>query len=197
MEFYHHDREKNELLRTSDALKDNRIEIAAFFADHPDSRERGHYLKRFFNNTFIEQILESGQRVGYRAYDDMFHMWRGSFMTREREVYHRWSNVADHIYGMILLDQWLSPNEVLLPTESLFVTYDEIKVTPPQAKRFSNGGALDANRIRQKPQNLTDGTICRIKSQDDIFMGLGIYIAETEEIKVYKQFSDYSEFNNV
>lgn len=118
VEFFHQDHEQNELLRTCDALKDHRVEIAAFFADHPDDRERGNYLKRFFNNTFIEQILESGQRVGYRAYDDMFHMWRGSFMTREREVYHRWANVANHIYGMILMEQWLAPNEVVLPTEA-------------------------------------------------------------------------------
>ena len=118
VEFFHQDHEQNELLRTCDALKDHRVEIAAFFADHPDDRERGNYLKRFFNNTFIEQILESGQRVGYRAYDDMFHMWRGSFMTREREVYHRWTNVANHIYGMILMEQWLAPNEVVLPTEA-------------------------------------------------------------------------------
>ena len=87
VEFFHQDDEQNELLRTCDALKDHRVEIAAFFADHPDSRERGNYLKRFFNNTFIEQILSNGQRVGYRAYDDMFHMWRGSFMTvNERSI---------------------------------------------------------------------------------------------------------------
>ena len=115
--FFHQDHEQNELLRTCDALKNHRVEIAAFFADHRDDRERGNYLKRFFNNTFTEQILESGQRVGYRAYDDMFHMWRGSFMTREREVYHRWRNVGERIYGMILMDQWLAPNEVILPSE--------------------------------------------------------------------------------
>ena len=117
VDFFHQDNEQNELLRTCDALKDHRVEIAAFFADHRDDKERGNYLKRFFNNTFTEQILSSGQRVGYRAYDDMFHMWRGSFMTREREVYHRWSSVADHIYGMLLMNQWLAPNEVVLPTE--------------------------------------------------------------------------------
>lgn len=117
VEFYHHDREKNELLRTSDALKDNRIEIAAFFADHPDSKERGDFVKGYFNNTFVEQILENGQRAGYRAYDDMLHIWRGAYMTREREVYCRWREVADRIYGMILLDQWLAPDEVFLPTE--------------------------------------------------------------------------------
>lgn len=85
--------------------------------------------------------------------------------------------------------------EVLMSTESLFVTYDAIKVTPPQAKRFSNGGALDTKRIHNKPDTLTDGGVYRIKSQDNIFMGLGSYNADTEEIKVYKQFSDYADFN--
>lgn len=117
VEFYHQDDEKNELIRTNDALKEHRTEIAAFFADHPDSRERGSFIKGFFDNTFVEQILSNGQRAGYRAYDDMFHIWRGSYLTREREVYYRWSSVADHIYGMILIDQWLAPNEVVLPSE--------------------------------------------------------------------------------
>ena len=85
--------------------------------------------------------------------------------------------------------------KVLLSTESLFVRYEEIRVSAPQAKRFANGGALDTNRIHNKPQTLADGTIYRIKSQDNIFMGLGIYKADEGEIKVYKQFADYSEFN--
>ena len=85
--------------------------------------------------------------------------------------------------------------KALRSTESLFVSYKEIFVSPNQAKRFANGGALDANRIRQKPEVMTDGEIFRLKSQDGIFMGLSIYKAETKEIKVYKQFADYSQFN--
>ena len=135
VEFYHHDREKNELLRTSDALKDNRIEIAAFFADHPDSRERGDFVKSFFDNTFVEKILENGQRAGYRAYDDMLHIWRGAYMTREREVFCRWREVADRIYGMILLDQWLAPDEVLLPTEEQQIAMIEL-AEKDKAKAF-------------------------------------------------------------
>ena len=148
VEFFHQDHEQNELLRTCDALKDHRVEIAAFFADHPDDRERGNYLKRFFNNTFIEQILESGQRVGYRAYDDMFHMWRGSFMTREREVYHRWANVANHIYGMILMDQWLAPNEVILPSEG-----QQIAMIEQAAQEKDSAFVL--------PQAAIDYVVCR------------------------------------
>ena len=83
----------------------------------------------------------------------------------------------------------------LLSTESLFVRYREVVLSSPQAKRFANGGALDKNRIRLRPEALAEDEILRIKSQNDTFMGLGIFKADTEEIKVYKQFADYSEFN--
>ena len=116
VEFFHQDDEQNELLRTCERLKDHRVEIAAFFASHPDDKERGNFLKGFFNNTFIEQILSNGQRVGYRAYDDMLHLWRSSYLSREREVYYRWSSVASRIDGMLMMNAWLSPDERPLPT---------------------------------------------------------------------------------
>ena len=130
VEFYYHDEEKNELLRTCEKLKDHRVEIAAFFASNPDDKERGNFIKGFFDNTFIEQILNNGQRAGYRAYDDMFHVWRGSYLSQEREVYYRWSTVARHIEGMILLDTWLAPDEVFLPTEEM----QKAKILRAQAK---------------------------------------------------------------
>ena len=53
--YYHEDSEKNELLRISDALKNNRMEIAAFFAEHTDGKNRGDFIKAFFNNTYVEK----------------------------------------------------------------------------------------------------------------------------------------------
>ncbi|MBE6734489.1 MAG: tRNA pseudouridine(55) synthase TruB [Ruminococcaceae bacterium] len=82
----------------------------------------------------------------------------------------------------------------LLSTESLFVTYKEVKVSAQQAKRFANGGALSVDRIREIPP-LADGEVCRVKSPDDIFMGLSRFDAESKELKIYKQFADYSQFN--
>ena len=116
VEYFHQDSEKNELLRNCERLKDHRVEIAAFFASHLDREERGNYLKGFFNNTFYEHILSSGQRVGYRAYDDMLHLWRGAYMSREREVYMQWWSLASRIEGMILMDTWLDSSEKPLPT---------------------------------------------------------------------------------
>lgn len=114
--YYHEDGEKNELIRISDALKNHRTEIAAFFAAHEDGQERGDFLKAFFDNILVEKILSNGQRAGYRAYDDGLLLWRGTFLTREQEAFLPWPQAADTIHGMMLLDRWLAPDERPLPT---------------------------------------------------------------------------------
>lgn len=114
--YYHSDEEKNELLRTGDALKDHRPEIATFFADHKDKGEQIEYIKSFFDNTFTETILSNGQQAGYRAFDTVLMMWRGSASDPEQRAMMNWSAVADHITGMIVLHEWLSPNETVLPS---------------------------------------------------------------------------------
>ena len=116
--YYHEDSEKTELLRISDALKDHRPEIAAFFEAHEGRKERGDFIKGFFDNTYVEKILSNGQRAGYRAWDDVLNLWRGAYLSREKEDFLRWPSVADTIYGMILLDQWLDPEERPLPSEA-------------------------------------------------------------------------------
>ena len=116
IDYFHEDAEKNELLRSSDALKNHRVEIAEFFAAHEDSKERGDFIKSFFDNTYVEKVLENGQRVGYSAWDDVLCLWRGSYPAREKEVFLRWESVGRTIHGMILLDQWLNPDERPLPT---------------------------------------------------------------------------------
>ncbi len=123
--YYHEDSEKNELLRTCDALKDYRPQIAAFFAGHSDRKERGDFLKGFFDNTYVEAILSNGQRAGYRAWDDVLTLWRGAYLSREKEVFMRWTGVADTIYGMILLRQWLDPDEHSLPSEAEQISFIE------------------------------------------------------------------------
>lgn len=109
--YYSEEHEKAELLRDCDALKEHRLEIATFFAENNDRNERGNFVKTYFDNTYVEHILESGQRVGYRAYDDVLTIWRGRYPSREKEVFMYWRQVSDAIYGQILLDRWLTPNE--------------------------------------------------------------------------------------
>ena len=113
---FHQDAEKNELLLTSSALKSYRKEIAAYFTSVEDRSARGGYLKTFFDGEPREMILSNGQKVGYQAYDDVLHLWRGSYADRESEVFMRWNHVADSVYGMMLLHQWLESDEVPLPS---------------------------------------------------------------------------------
>ena len=145
--YYHEDSEKQELLRISDALKDHRTEIAAFFEAHEGRKERGDFIKGFFDNTYVEKILSNGQRAGYRAWDDVLNLWRGAYLSREKEVFLRWPHVADTIYGMILLDQWLDPEERPLPSEAEQITFIE------QAER-------EKREVFTLPQEAIDYVLC-------------------------------------
>ncbi len=72
--------------------------------------------------------------------------------------------------------------------ESLFDTYNIIKISQAQSKRFSNGGALDLNRTALKNQNVRDKTIFRVSDNNGGFIGLGIVDAENRLLKIYKLF---------
>ena len=145
--YYHEDSEKQELLRISDALNGHRAEIAAFFEAHEGRKERGDFIKGFFDNTYVEKILSNGQRAGYRAWDDVLNLWRGAYLSREKEVFLRWPHVADTIYGMILLDQWLDPEERPLPSEAEQITFIE------QAER-------EKREVFTLPQEAIDYVLC-------------------------------------
>lgn len=82
----------------------------------------------------------------------------------------------------------------ILSTDSLFETYKEVAVSEAQAKRFANGGALGVERLRNMP-TLADGEICRVVHREKKFWALGILSEEKGELRVYKQFCDYSEVN--
>ena len=69
--------------------------------------------------------MSNGQRAGYRALDDVLDLWRGAYLSREKEDFLRWPSVADAIYGMILLDQWLDPEERPLPNEAEQIAFIE------------------------------------------------------------------------
>lgn len=82
----------------------------------------------------------------------------------------------------------MTPEDIsarLLPIERLFDAYREVTVSPAQATRFSNGGALGLERLRNLPKEAADGEILRVKHEGK-FLGLGI-IKDTE-LKIYKLF---------
>lgn len=75
-------------------------------------------------------------------------------------------------------------DDLLISVEEMFRNYPRAFVSPAQAKRFMNGGALDVERIRKKPQ---EDTPVAVYSFDNVFLGLGI--SDGEELKVLRLLS--------
>ena len=74
--------------------------------------------------------------------------------------------------------------------ESLFVTYDELKVSDKQSNRFKNGNPLDITRTALRDVNPNDGNIYRVKSMYGEFLALGVVDLSKGVIKIYKHFGN-------
>lgn len=74
--------------------------------------------------------------------------------------------------------------------ESLFVTYDELKVSDKQSHRFKNGNPLDITRTALRDIKPADGTIYRVKSMGNEFLALGVVDLSKGVIKIYKHFGN-------
>ena len=72
--------------------------------------------------------------------------------------------------------------------ESLFESYGYCAVSEAQARRFSNGGALDIDRTYLKTIVVKDGDIFRVKDRENKFLGLGKVDLESRLLKIYKLF---------
>lgn len=76
----------------------------------------------------------------------------------------------------------------LRSAESLFSAYPALYISPMQAKRFSNGGALDISRTALREKDPADKQIFRVRENTSGFLGLGICSKEKNQIKIYKLF---------
>lgn len=72
-------------------------------------------------------------------------------------------------------------DDVLIDIERILKPYDSVYVTEAQAKRFSNGGALALDRIRK---SILNKQLCRVYSQNGMFLGLGEGCIEKNELSV-------------
>ncbi len=72
-------------------------------------------------------------------------------------------------------------DDLIIPITEIFKDYKRVYVSPAQAKRFSNGGALDISRIKKAPPK---DEVCTVFSPDNSFLGLGKN--NGEELKAVK-----------
>ncbi|MCL6457806.1 MAG: hypothetical protein K6T85_07355, partial [Gorillibacterium sp.] len=88
-------------------MKATQQEIAAFYATQEDEHERTEYIKSIFNNDYTELLLGENQRVGYKTYQNVLHLWEGSYSARTSQAYYAWSVISAHFGSMILLNEFL------------------------------------------------------------------------------------------
>ncbi len=95
----------NEILLTTPHLKASKEVIKQFYETHSNNRERTEYIRSIFNNDFTEIILSDGNRYGYKTYENVLHLWKGSYLRRTEQSFYDWGVIAKHFEGMRLLGQ--------------------------------------------------------------------------------------------
>ena len=106
--------------------------------------------------TYIRQLISDlGEALGC-----------GAVMTALRRTAANGFTIAQAVTEEALRED---PAAALLPFDCPFAAYPAVNVTAKQAVRFSNGGALAAERLQNAP---AQGR-CRVYAPDGVFLGLG------------------------
>ena len=103
--FFGNDDTIREILGTTPHLKASKEEIKDFFELNTDSESRTEYIKSIFNNDYTELTLKDGRTVGYRTFQNVLHLWEGSYNNRTAQSYYDWGVIAQHFEAMRLLGE--------------------------------------------------------------------------------------------
>lgn len=76
--------------------------------------------------------------------------------------------------------------EIIIPVDKALSVYDKVTVSPKQAVRFSNGGELDAGRIKFDFNEV----FYRVYSPEEKFLGIGEYIKSENSLKVKRVYNE-------
>ena len=163
-----------EVERTARRVTVYKLELLSF----DEAAQSGKLLVRCSKGTYIRSLIDDwGAALGC-----------GAVMTALRRSFACGYTLGD----CVTLDQLRelsesgSVEERLLPVESLFTVYPVVKVSQAQAKRFTNGAALDLARTALKNKPVPDKTVYRVKDPSGAFLGLGI--TSDGVMKIYKLF---------
>ncbi len=147
--FFGGDDTVREILGTTPHLKASKDEIRAFFETVADDDKRTEYIKSIFNNDYTEVILSDDRRVGYKTYQNVLHLWEGSYLSRTAQSFYDWRVITRHFEAMRLLGELqdkIKPLPSMDGQMSLMLDY-EAEVTKPSAFSFS--------------QEIIDAILCR------------------------------------
>ena len=116
--FFGKDDTIREILGTTPHLKASKEEIKDFFELNADSESRTEYIKSIFNNDYTELTLKDGRTVGYKTFQNVLHLWEGSYNNRTVQSYYDWGVIAQHFEAMRLLGELSDEIKPLPSTDS-------------------------------------------------------------------------------
>ena len=152
-----------------------RLELISF----DEEKQEGALFVSCSRGTYVRSLIDDiGARLG-----------TGGVMTALRRTEACGFTLADCI-TLDRLGELCENGEAqsaVRPVDSLFAPYSALNVSEAQAKRFSNGGALDLARTALKNRPVPDGTPFRVYGGER-FIGLGKTSAESNLLKIFKLF---------
>lgn len=150
-----------------------RLELLNF----DEETQEGRLLVECSKGTYIRTIIDDiGKRLGC-----------GAVMTELRRTEACGFSLEDSI-TLDKAKQLAQSGELrkyVRSVESMFAQCGYVAVTDAQAKRFSNGGALDISRTYLARVNVQDKDIYRVKTKDNRFLGLGIVDLKSGLLKIH------------
>ena len=135
--FFGGDETINEILGTTPHLKASKDEIRAFYENTLDDTARTEYIKGIFNDDYTELILSDGRRVGYKTFENVLHLWEGSYLQRTAQSYYDWGVIAKHFEAMRLLGELQDTIKPLPPLDGQLTLMFEAEDKKSSAFTFS------------------------------------------------------------
>ena len=137
--FFGKDDTIREILGTTPHLKASKEEIKDFFELNTDSESRTEYIKSIFNNDYTELTLKGGRTVGYKTFQNVLHLWEGSYNNRTAQSYYDWGVIAQHFEAMRLLGELSDEIKPLPSTDSQLslIESSQAEEKKPSAFTFS------------------------------------------------------------
>ena len=137
--FFGNDDTIREILGTTPHLKASKEEIKDFFELNTDSESRTEYIKSIFNNDYTELTLKDGRTVGYKTFQNVLHLWEGSYNNRTAQSYYDWGVIAQYFEAMRLLGELSDEIKPLPSTDSQLslIESSQAEEKKPSAFTFS------------------------------------------------------------
>ncbi len=105
IDFLHRDSDIKAILLTTPHLKASKSEIVDYYETVRDRSKQTEYIKSIFNNDITELTLPDGRAMGYKTYQNVLHLWEGTYDNITKQGYYDWRVIAGYFEGMRLLKE--------------------------------------------------------------------------------------------